>query len=68
MSELSASPWDVLASDDNGAVKTLSASLGELDFQLKKLLDEGLSVSEFPVFSGLKAAVEAAKSVVDAKL
>jgi hypothetical protein len=65
MSEAVKSPWDILASGQPGEVGSLRQRVSELDAKLGKLLAEGLSVEEYPFFQGLRAATEAALSIVE---
>ncbi|MDR2441954.1 MAG: EscE/YscE/SsaE family type III secretion system needle protein co-chaperone [Deltaproteobacteria bacterium] len=65
MSQSNKSPWDILDSGQPQEVKELRQELADLDFELKKTLDAGLTVEEYPVISALKSASEAAIDIVD---
>jgi hypothetical protein len=67
MSETPFSAMDALADGRADDLKTLRDELAELDFQLRKILEAGLPLDQFPFFEGLKAAAESALAIVEAR-
>jgi hypothetical protein len=65
MSPAAVSAFDILGSGNHGDLKNLLGEVSATNHKFKKILDGGLTSDEFPSFSGLKAAAEAALAIVD---
>ena len=60
------SPFESLASGGPEDAASLREEIAALEADLKKILDSGVPVSEFPFYKGLSEAAGAALAIIEA--